>query len=508
MLTNHVLNVTSLIEDAHIFFMVRYKEDVGNPRRFWFARGNLRNDFILHGLKSNGIGDHEIVGSDAATSDNHPVLQPTESSDQEDAAGDTNVEDDDDDDDHCPVRKGVGGPTMNRIAKDDDDDDDDDEKGGGGMDLNCTGDEDDIDDCDAFPMLVQGEEDVSSAFDGMRNVKPVEEDDQVYEEAEAEEDDRLDDLAKVANTQSRSVELAYIGKYARQMRDGGQEEDEEEDDVMSRLTTQTETTGESRLRVDDSLQPLASHALDVFPPCIEFEREEEISDVGSFGIECKDLRIPRQQNPTTETRPKRKKNNKNKSAGFSPQNLANCVVIDGKRMEIKPGPKTKTAAQISPVWKFFGFLECNGVEQFQGYTICRLCLKRVSRASHTTKGMRDHLLLWHRELWRSVGVKTENESQQQQQQRQQCQRQQQHRLPRWQPTDQESSVLALHFLRNQFPGGEEYVEIAEKIDKNVGVVKQWFVNQRRRGFPARRFLPPEVLRCHNDSGSKTRVTFS
>ena len=69
MLTNHVLNVTSLIEDAHIFFMVRYKEDVGNPRRFWFARGNLRNDFILHGLKSNGIGDHEIVGSDAATSD-------------------------------------------------------------------------------------------------------------------------------------------------------------------------------------------------------------------------------------------------------------------------------------------------------------------------------------------------------------------------------------------------------------------------------------------------------
>ena len=33
---------------------------------------------------------------------------------------------------------------MNRIAKDDDDDDDDDEKGGGGMDLNCTGDEDDI----------------------------------------------------------------------------------------------------------------------------------------------------------------------------------------------------------------------------------------------------------------------------------------------------------------------------------------------------------------------------
>ena len=60
MLTTHVLNVTSLMEDAQIFFMVRYKEDAAERRRFWFARGNLRKDFLLHGLKNHGVGDNEI----------------------------------------------------------------------------------------------------------------------------------------------------------------------------------------------------------------------------------------------------------------------------------------------------------------------------------------------------------------------------------------------------------------------------------------------------------------
>ena len=154
MLTNHVLNVTSLIDDVHIFFMVRYKEDVANRRRFWFARGNLRKDFLLHGLKSNGASDDEIDGTDASRpkdssqsrqstesrpqSHRHPVLQPAQICDPGDMAG---KNDDDDDDDHCPVRKGVGGPTMNRIAKDDEDDDDD-EKSGSGMGISCTGVED------------------------------------------------------------------------------------------------------------------------------------------------------------------------------------------------------------------------------------------------------------------------------------------------------------------------------------------------------------------------------
>ena len=60
MLTAHVSNVTSLIDDAHVFFMVRYKEDVNNRRRFWFARGSLKKDFLVHGLKANTTDDNEI----------------------------------------------------------------------------------------------------------------------------------------------------------------------------------------------------------------------------------------------------------------------------------------------------------------------------------------------------------------------------------------------------------------------------------------------------------------
>lgn len=129
------------------------------------------------------------------------------------------------------------------------------------------------------------------------------------------------------------------------------------------------------------------------------------------------------------------------------------------------------------------------MEQFQGYTICRICLKRVSRASHTTKGMRDHLLLWHHEIWRSVGGMTENETRQLQRERLNIEQPRDSLTggspKRWQPSDQESSILALHFLKNEFPDGREYAVIADKIDRTVGVVKQWFVNQRRRGFPAR-----------------------
>ena len=65
MLTTHVLNVTSLIDDAQVFFMVRYKEDVASQRRFWFARGNLRKDFLLNGLSINETGDNEIIEGDA-----------------------------------------------------------------------------------------------------------------------------------------------------------------------------------------------------------------------------------------------------------------------------------------------------------------------------------------------------------------------------------------------------------------------------------------------------------
>lgn len=61
MLATHVFNVTSLIDDPHVFFMVRYKEDVA-ARRFWFARGSLRKDFILNGL-SKTSNDNEIVTS-------------------------------------------------------------------------------------------------------------------------------------------------------------------------------------------------------------------------------------------------------------------------------------------------------------------------------------------------------------------------------------------------------------------------------------------------------------
>ena len=61
MLATHVFNVTSLIDDPHVFFMVRYKEDV-TARRFWFARGSLRKDFILNGL-SKTSNDNEIVSS-------------------------------------------------------------------------------------------------------------------------------------------------------------------------------------------------------------------------------------------------------------------------------------------------------------------------------------------------------------------------------------------------------------------------------------------------------------
>ena len=82
-------------------------------------------------------------------------------------------------------------------------------------------------------MLVQGEDDVSSAFDGMRSVKPVEEDD-------------------------------------------------DNDDGISGLATRTESEDDT-LHVNATLQSLPSHDLDVFPPCVGFEREEEISDACSFG---------------------------------------------------------------------------------------------------------------------------------------------------------------------------------------------------------------------------------
>ena len=96
-------------------------------------------------------------------------------------------------------------------------------------------------------MLVQGEDEVSSAFDGMRSVKPVEEDG---------------------------------------------EEEEDEDDGISGFKTRTNSSVKETLRVDDALQPLPSHDLDVFPPCIGFEREE-INDVGSFGESaCQQLRKP------------------------------------------------------------------------------------------------------------------------------------------------------------------------------------------------------------------------
>ena len=60
MLTAHVSNVISLIDDAHVFFMVRYKEDVNDRRRFWFARGSLKKDFLIHGLKASATDDNEI----------------------------------------------------------------------------------------------------------------------------------------------------------------------------------------------------------------------------------------------------------------------------------------------------------------------------------------------------------------------------------------------------------------------------------------------------------------
>jgi len=451
MLTTHVLNVTSLMEDAQIFFMVRYKEDAAERRRFWFARGNLRKDFLLHGLKNHGVSDNEIDATAMERDLRHSVLQPAEVRDQDELAGRNDI--DDDEDDPCPVRKGVGGPTMNRIAKDDEDDEDDGEEG-----ISCATADEDIDECDAFPMLVQGEDDVSSAFDGMRSVKPVEEDD-------------------------------------------------DNDDGISGLATRTESEDDT-LHVNATLQPLPSHDLDVFPPCVGFEREEEISDACSFGIECEKLGIPEPKNPSTKSQNKRKK--KRRSSLHTLDNLATSVLIEGKRMTIKPGPRNKTAAQISPVWKFFGFLEHNGVDQFQGFTICRLCLKRVSRASHTTKGMRDHLLLWHHEIWRSVGGMTETETRQLNQQQFHPRNSLSSHVSskRWQPTDQASSILALHFFKNEFPDGQEYSIIANKVDCAVGVVKQWFVNQRRRGFPARRYLPPEVLRCHSNSKTKTTVSFS
>ena len=135
-----------------------------------------------------------------------------------------------------------------------------------------------------------------------------------------------------------------------------------------------------------------------------------------------------------------------------------------------------------------GFLEWNGQEQFKGFTICRLCLKRVSRASHTTKGMRDHLQLWHRDAWRTIG----GASQETILQPQPYDQQQHSELKsspftskRWQPTDRESTILAQHFLKNEFPDSTGYASVAAEIQKPVAVVKQWFVNQRRRGFPAR-----------------------
>ena len=265
-LATHVSNVTSLIEDAHVFFMVRLKNETANPRRFWFARGSLKKDFLLHGLKASSANDSEIrdeafIGwTEVDTRQCRDALSQKDASDkitgddgenvcsdfdgsrggdednqvEDEDEEEDDVDDDEEDDDRCPVRKGAGGPTMNRIAKDDDED----ERSGDEMvGIHCGGSsvvEEEIDDCDvAFNMLVQGEDEVASAFDGMRSVKPVEEDD--HNDVDHRGCQQSDDVVRV---------------------------------VDGCLVTSI-----------DSSQSLDA----AFPSCVGFEREEEIRDVESFG---------------------------------------------------------------------------------------------------------------------------------------------------------------------------------------------------------------------------------
>ena len=81
-------------------------------------------------------------------------------------------------------------------------------------------------------MLVQGE-DVSSAFDGMRNVKPVEAD--------------------------------------------------EDENPITELSTEEVASIDDKLQDNAALPSLSARDFDVFPPSIGFEREEGISDIGAAG---------------------------------------------------------------------------------------------------------------------------------------------------------------------------------------------------------------------------------
>ena len=102
------------------------------------------------------------------------------------------------------------------------------------------------DDCDAFNMLVQGEDEVSSAFDGMRSVKPVEEDDD-------RSDEGGDNQRRCVDYDAPLPEIVAGRDEPVICMDGGNE-------AVNDVPTD----------------------FDAFPPCIEFEREEEIQDVGSF----------------------------------------------------------------------------------------------------------------------------------------------------------------------------------------------------------------------------------
>merc|ERR1739838_1254570 len=129
--------------------------------------------------------------------------------------------------------------------------------------------------------------------------------------------------------------------------DDADNNDEDEDDDSTREQPETENDSVPR----DGLQPIPSRDLDVFPPCVGFEREEEIRDVGTFGVSTEDLEITSRNK--VKVKPYRRKK-KRKCSGQGLETLPSSVIIDGKRMDISPGPKAKTAAQTSPVWKFFG----------------------------------------------------------------------------------------------------------------------------------------------------------
>jgi len=450
MLVTHVYNVTALMDDAQIFLMVSYN-DVGASRRSWFARGALRKEVLTRGLNPAQGDEIQDVTDKPEVVLGLPSKRRRRSSTVA-TYNECELKD------PCPGRPRLGDKTMNRIAVEDDE----------RSEINCySEDEEELDDVDAFNILVQGDEE-SSAFDGLRSVQPVVEDEMdILGLQGISIPITVPTLSLTGLTPSTTTIFAPL-------------------QTSLPHSTTTSVIHSLQLRPDlagpDQQPKMTMEDLDLLS-CVDLGKEETVESA----LPAKETTLPAmtQQKKSPKKKMINDKNPKTAGAPSSKDPLQTKVSVDGKMMDLRSGPKVKVGTS-SPVWKFFGFLFMDGVEQFQGFVACRLCLKRVSRAGHNTKGMRDHLEIWHEQAWARMCEEEWEARSEPKPVR--PKRTVKLSTKRWQPTDAEMTILARHYRREEFPDASGYSQIAEQLGKPTLAIKQWFTNQRRRGFPARRFL--------------------